>query len=832
MPSAYKFFLPVFFVILNLSCFGQQDNNALNAQSPSDTFETHLKSSLKSWYSKYPKEKVFVHTSQDYYSSGETIWYKVYALSYGKPSTISKIIYVRLTDTAGNLIVQNMHPLIDGKANGNIDIGQKLKAGWYQLSAFTSWMMNFDQEAYYQQRIYIGNLSDSTLVRNNKEAIKKTYRMMFYPEGGNLVDGNVSRIAFYASDENGLPADVEGTVKDDLNKSSLKISTTHNGMGDFAMAVSAARVYTANIRFPDGSWQNLKLPAAKAAGIALRVSQKTNAVHLEIGISGTTDQFQNGMLSAIQDNGQLFTYPLHLSNGINRFDLLDSIFSTGILKLTVFDDRGLPQAERIVFINKHDLQSTRLKTDTLSFLPRAINAFTALISDEAGNPVAGNFSVAVTDGDAFTVESEQNIFSALLLSPELKGKVCDPGYYFKNESDSLARQLDLVMLTNGWRHFSWQKTLSNENFTIQHPVERSAYVAGKINGFKSLPAAQKRLNIKVMMIGQDSAKSIGYLTPDSAGRFIIKDFPDKGVSDIYLQEVDQKNRVKKLPIQIFTSLNDSLKNVKGIAFEDRPVPSLTRYYLSAARKQEQGRIFANGIVLKTVEVKDKKVTPVERLIAQHVSPKYTSDREFTLDLVNNPTVDMSLIEYMKGRFPGLQIYGDADKPIFVYRGGNTLQKLSSKNSLPYFYVNEALVQYTSISDMTLNDVALIRFMPPPVWFAPFNGGNEGAIMIYTKKNTDEVKRVAGLADNFDHYLFNGFSITREFSSPDYTERGTKGDILKDNRLTLYWNHDLNTDSHSELKFRFYNSGTAKKFKVTIQGMDAQGRLIYLQQILQ
>jgi len=195
-------------------------------------------------------------------------------------------------------------------------------------------------------------------------------------------------------------------------------------------------------------------------------------------------------------------------------------------------------------------------------------------------------------------------------------------------------------------------------------------------------------------------------------------------------------------------------------------------------------------------------------------------------------VDMSLIEYMKGRFPGLQIYGDADKPIFVYRGGNTLQKLSSKNSLPYFYVNEALVQYTSISDMTLNDVALIRFMPPPVWFAPFNGGNEGAIMIYTKKNTDEVKRVAGLADNFDHYLFNGFSITREFSSPDYTERGTKGDISKDNRLTLYWNHDLNTDSHSELKFRFYNSGTAKKFKVTIQGMDAQGRLIYLQQILQ
>ncbi len=71
-------------------------------------------------------------------------------------------------------------------------------------------------------------------------------------------------------------------------------------------------------------------------------------------------------------------------------------------------------------------------------------------------------------------------------------------------------------------------------------------------------------------------------------------------------------------------------------------------------------------------------------------------------------------------------------------------------------------------DISLVDVALIRFMPPPVWFAPYNGGNAGAIMIYTKKQSDEVRQMPGMSD-FDHYVFNGFSITREFSAPDHSK---------------------------------------------------------------
>jgi hypothetical protein len=145
-------------------------------------------------------------------------------------------------------------------------------------------------------------------------------------------------------------------------------------------------------------------------------------------------------------------------------------------------------------------------------------------------------------------------------------------------------------------------------------------------------------------------------------------------------------------------------------------------------------------------------------------------------------------------------------------------------------LNEAPVDFSEVKDISLEEIALIRFMPPPVWFAPYNGGNEGAIMIYTKKQSDEIKQMAGISSQYDHFIFNGYSITREFTQPDYNKLKQYG--LMDDRITLYWNHDLETDANGVLKFKFNNTDITKKFKVIIQGMDNDGKLIYIQKDFQ
>lgn len=830
-----KMLLVVCFVAVTAAGFAQ----SITIRGKQDSLSARVSRSLQRWYRKYPEEKIFVHTAQDMYSSGETIWYKVYAMAYGKPSAISGVVYVQLSDTAGNVIAQNKLQLADGLAHGDISIDPKLKSGWYKLTAFTSWMMNFDRDAYYIQKIYVHNAASPGRVAESGETLKKNYHIEFFPEGGDLVNGSIARVAFKAYGDDGAPAKVTGTVTDMSGNVVANLLTAHDGMGDFTIEPAAGQVYTAAVKFPDGTRQALTLPGVNAEGLALQVKQADGAIKLRVALSTAKKGMRACLLTAVQNSGIVNTFPLQIADGFNEFKLPGDGFSTGILRLTLFDENGLPVAERLLFINKHDLTTSGVKAGTLSFSAHGANAFSVAIKDDAGRPVKMDLSVSVTDGGVFNEDAAQNIYSALLLSPELKGDIYNPGYYFKNQDDSLARQLDLVMLTNGWRRFSWQKILDNQEQPLKFPAERSLYLAGMVENYKA-QHTNGELNIKLLVFNHDSTKFMGYATPDSAGRFILRDFNHSGLSDVYLQPVGKKGHILKLKTSLLATLADSLKKAKSPPFAVDSLPGNAIYFIPRARDEAHTREFANTIELKQVDVKARKITPVEQVIADHVSSKYTSEREFNLDLVNNPTVNMPFAEYINGKFPNLLIRGTPDSPQFIYRGGNSLGYTTNGKAdysapiaseyLPYFYLNEAPSSYDDISDLNLNDVALIRFIPPPVWFAPFNGGSTGAIMVYTKNHTDDLKQLQGVSVEYDHYIFNGYTITREFSSPDYVKLKNSG--LLDDRITLYWAHDLQTDSNGILNFRFNNTDITKKYKVVIQGMDDQGRLVYLQKTFQ
>jgi hypothetical protein len=823
---------------LSVNCLAQQQADKTLA----DTFETHLKSSLLSYYKKYPVEKAYIHTNQDVYSSGETIWYKIYATAYGKPSALSGVIYVRLTDTAGGLVIQNKLPLIDGKAHGNIDIEAQLKTGWYKLSAFTEWMMNFGHEADYTQNVYILNTADTVVPVKKENSINKAYHIRFYPEGGDLIDGNISKVAFKAWDDDGLPTTISGVIKNGQNTTIEKLNTLHDGMGEVSIEALAGNTYSAYVNFPDNSVQKIPLPDAKPGGISMGVSQSANVIDLKLAFAGPEEKFSNCLLAAVQNNGKMLTLPLHLTRGMNLFELRNDDFNTGILRITIFDNKGIPVAERLLFINKHDIRRPALKADTLSFLPNARNTFSIALKDNTGRPVTANFSLSVNDGDAAVNENQSNIFSSLLLTPELKGTIYNPGYYFKSDDDSLASYLDLVMLTSGWRHFVWKNILNGDTALLKYPVERSQYLAGKILNYDSVKESRKQ--IKLIVINQDSSKFVGYISPDRTGEFILKNFNHAGLSELYVAAADEKNHRVKLQMQIMPSLDDSLKQTKGIRFNDNTLPVISGPFIADARNLAE----SNVTMLKAVNVKEIKTSATEKLVREHVSPLYQSANSFTLDLVDNPLLsgNIGIIDFIKGKFPGLDISGGDYNVDFSYQGQGVNSRIVSTNytapdpnqafkadmdndrdkPMPYFYVDESEVRLSDLKVISLENVALIRFLPPPVVSAPYGGGLIGAIMIYTKKYSDEAGKTNELT-NFDRFIFDGYSVAREFAAP-----GDSGYNHSNTTATLCWNHDINTDNNGMFKLRFYNSTGAKKIRIIIQGMDNDGKLFFAEQDFQ
>jgi hypothetical protein len=72
------------------------------------------------------------------------------------------------------------------------------------------------------------------------------------PEGGNIVNGAESVIAFRAVDYLGRPVDIEGYVKNDNNNKITDFKTFYNGMGKFSFIPSRGKTYMAVVTLKGG----------------------------------------------------------------------------------------------------------------------------------------------------------------------------------------------------------------------------------------------------------------------------------------------------------------------------------------------------------------------------------------------------------------------------------------------------------------------------------------------------------------------------------------------------------------------------------------------------
>ena len=90
-------------------------------------------------------EKIYIHYDKGYYVAGETIWFKAYLYSGGKPNTISSNLYLQFIDDKNRIIIAKRYLVQGAVAKGNIDIPDSLSEGNYTIRALTPEMLNDDE---------------------------------------------------------------------------------------------------------------------------------------------------------------------------------------------------------------------------------------------------------------------------------------------------------------------------------------------------------------------------------------------------------------------------------------------------------------------------------------------------------------------------------------------------------------------------------------------------------------------------------------------------------------------------------------------------------------
>lgn len=789
----YKFFLSFLLFIISA--------HMLKAQ--------YIDSLLDILDTKYMQEKVHLHLDKSYYNAGETIWFKAYVVTDNLPAAISKTMFADLLDANGRILQRKMMPVFLSGAASYFDLPDTISSGRVFIRAYTPWMLNFDSTLLYLKPI---NVSSLKALAAKKPPVPVSYSVKFFPEGGDLVQGINSKVAFKANDNQGIPVPVKGDIVDGKGKKITSFSSIHDGMGHFVLTPAAGERYLAVWKDKTGMQHETLLPAALKQGVVVTVAQSENQL---IYTLQRTDNVAPlfGSFSVVSQMQQRLMYSAKVNmqkkNVVRATIPIDSL-PNGILQITIFNEAMAPIAERIIYINQNNnFFITDLHAVEKNLTKRGHNA----LQVDVGGSFNSNLSVSVTDAALNPVtENEENIYSEFLLSSDLKGYVYNPAYYFSSDEDSVKQHLDLVMLTNGWRRFKWEDVLASKWPVINNLPEDYLTVNGKVLGVTKNLLYNKAVTAILK-------------TKAATGKFFTIPINDKGEfkqPGLYFFDT------AKLYYQLSNDKDKTLTNTASFSFQSSFIkpPTQSPAWLAslfALQKTDSTVLLKSGKLallkrdqdesnkiktLSVVEVRSKAKSLKEKLDERYTSGFFTGGDGYTFTTEDDPFAksSFSILNYLQGKVAGLQISTTGDGSV------------SWRGSATSIFLNENPVDISMLSSVSMTDVALIKVFRPP-FFGAVGGGSGGAIAIYTKKGGGDNAQVKGLA----FANLNGYSPTREFYSPDYV-KDPQADI-KDYRTTLYWNPILMFDKNSRrITIPFFNSDNCKKIRVVIEGVNEIGQL--------
>ncbi|HBN46165.1 MAG TPA: hypothetical protein DD401_00550, partial [Prevotella sp.] len=457
------------------------------------------------------QEKVYVHTDNNCYFIGDTLWYKAYVVRADDlhPTDMSKMLYVELLAPDG-VVVDRQRVVVSDKnyTCGQFALKDSLYSGYYEIRAYTRWMLNFnvtsrpytrddralfynyqmardyyrDWEGLYSRVVPVysrpreaGDYDGKYMYARPKREVpfvkKNKLLCTFYPEGGTLVNGLKSRVAFEVTDQDGQGLTLEGKLDD-----GTAVKSGHMGRGTFAYTPSD-QAGRGQLSFTwNGSKYTFKLPKAEDAGSVVTLQDPSfdgdkQSPTFDIGSRGCTPAAY-----AVLCRGRLMMFErLQEATSVTP-DV--SLLATGVNELLLFDADGNVLASRPFFVNHHDMATPlRVTTDKTDYKPyEPIELSIAATDGTAGMPVSVSLRDTRTDDTSY---ADGNMLTDLILSSDLKGFIASPAYYFESDDATHRRDLDVLLMVQGWNKYTPLREVKKQVGLGQLAFDRLRYTPEK-----------------------------------------------------------------------------------------------------------------------------------------------------------------------------------------------------------------------------------------------------------------------------------------------------------------------------------------------------------------
>jgi len=777
----------------------------------------------------FPREKIHVHFDKESYLPGEDLWFKAYIFEDHLPSARSTNFYIALYDESGKLLQQNVQPILRSSADGNFRLPDSIKDRQVICRAYTSWMLNFDTSFLYTKAIRI---------INNKVEGKTdpgTPGLQFFPEGGDVIEGERNTIAFKASYPNGLPFNLQALVKKQgTGETLVKISAEHDGMGKFDLEQLPGERYYAEWTDDKGQQQRTSLPAASASGVALKLAQVNGKLFYNI-----VNKLADDSLYVLAYMYQKVVYKA--SPGIAKNDRMNGFIPleglpSGTLQFTVFDKRWQPVAERICFINNNNYDSKVTLTSKLSSTaPRAKNEIVVTVADT----LLTNMSLSVTDAD-MNSDPSVSIINSMLLNADIRGYIHNPSYYFA-ASDAANRQaLDLLLLTHGWRKYNWVDMRAGTMPVINFPVDDYLTVYGSVNQLPGNKAGKEQVNLIVKT--KDSASNVYSFFSDDKGMLkasgliffdtatVFFSF-NKNKAHVATLSLGKENNTLRMGREINNYRNflvaDTINQVAGNK------AGIFKYYLDSNRKVSvQGEKTLGAVTVKS-NLRNWRNDPMLKMDEKYASGFFQGGATaYSFDVLNDEQAEtkFDIFNYIAFKVPGLAIKYPKHKEFLG--GGKVLEH--PMHGIPRVYIDQTEQSMETLQSLQLSQIAYVKYMPnfAVLGAEPGTSGIPSALLVYTRKVEDMHYR-PGVKTNpaIGRQTIAGYSPVKEFYAPDYAQMANPP--ANDARSTLLWQPYLVTDkSMQSIPVTFYNNDFTKRIRIVLEGINEEGKLVHIEKVME
>ena len=727
-------------------------------------------------------EELYVTSDRDLYIAGENVWLKILKLNGINhfPINISKVVYTDLLDIDNNPVLQVKTGIDANSGSAGFMLPDTLRSGNYIIRSYTNWMKNFSPDLFSYKRISVINPFDNISRIKIRETKLVPDSIIFYPEGGHLINGLETLLGLRSLSKSGVPVKAKGFVVLENNDTVCSVETDINGYGLARITASTGKKLMFIYQDNEGHSKKFFLPESEE-GITISVITKKESPHIIAKISQSENfTLTDRKLYLITDVGNLENRKELKVEKDHEVILLKEDLPTGLFSVMISDDKGKILAQRWIY-NEPE-QSIKYSISVPAKLSAREKAgITISATDKNGFAVESDISISVVK--AFTV-NKKGLTSKIRQLPELTAALSD--FVHPDINDNL------IFYSSGILNRIPNQGNRRQVFI---PELEGHLISGNIRDRKSgIPLNNK--DIVLSFVGKVALCQ--FTKTDDEGNFNFVTM-ERGLREIVIEPLSP--------------------DIKDCYVE------LSNPFLTAIKRYDHGVFFIDTTILReinnaAISMQIKKIYEpfmqpgLKRLPVEEKPDFYgASDSEIRLSAYIELT---SLKEVIKEIMPGVSTVRKNDQ--LNFRLINQYQSQSFENN-PLVIVDGVPVDdIRKVLNINSREIERIEVLPTRYFISDIV--LDGILHFISKKGNLGLIDLERSVYRLQYELPQNFD---SFISPDYSVDSIKYGRIPDFRNTLYWNPDLHTDKTGKASVEFYTSDEAAEYLIIIEGITMDGR---------